>query len=134
MKAASDRLWLAVVATLMELMSGACRKPIIGLMRSDIYQLFAYAKKYLAVQKVRKVYLIYPASDTFTKPLPAFWYSEGKKVLHVVPYDLKTERLLVPSIHSDLNRRAWDKTGTGDEKVHKASFFYGQFLLENENS
>jgi len=65
--------------------------------QGDIYQLFAYAKKYLTDQAVREVYLIYPASDTFRKPLRAFWYEESKEVLYVVPYDLEAEKLIIPS-------------------------------------
>jgi 5-methylcytosine-specific restriction enzyme subunit McrC len=80
--------------------------------QGDIYQLFAYAKKYLADQSVKEVYLIYPASDTFTKPLRAFWFQEGKEVLHVVPYDLESEELLLPEQHSVLNLAAFDRTGS----------------------
>jgi 5-methylcytosine-specific restriction enzyme subunit McrC len=73
-----------------------------GISQGDIYQLFAYSRKFLATQTLREVYLIYPASDSFTEPLPPFWYEEGKDVLFVVPYDLENEELLLP-VQSSLN-------------------------------
>ena len=68
-----------------------------GISQSDIYQLFGYTKKYLAGHPLKEVLLIYPASDTFDRPLSPFWYEEGEEVLHVVPYDLANETLVLPS-------------------------------------
>ena len=47
---------------------------------------------YLAKRRLQGV-----AADTFTKPLDPFWYREHDEVLHVVPYDLDTETLILPS-------------------------------------
>jgi 5-methylcytosine-specific restriction enzyme subunit McrC len=68
-----------------------------GISQSDIYQLFGYTKKYLVGHSLKEVLLIYPASDTFDRPLSPFWYKEGEEVLHVVPYDLANETLVLPS-------------------------------------
>ena len=68
-----------------------------GISQSDIYQLFGYTKKYLIGHTRKEVLLIYPACDTFDRPLAPFWYKEGEEVLHVVPYDLATETLILPS-------------------------------------
>ncbi len=67
-----------------------------GISQSDIYQLFAYSRKFLKGQPFQEVYLIYPATDDFTAPLRPFWYQEQKEVLYVVPFDLQAERLLLP--------------------------------------
>jgi len=54
-----------------------------GIESADLYQLFAYGKKYGASD----VYLIYPASQTFQKPLDVFGYDPGMR-LHVLPFDV----------------------------------------------
>lgn len=64
--------------------------------QSDIYQLFAYSKKCLKSSLHKEVYLIYPASDSFSKPLAPFWYEEDREVLYVVPFDLMAGKLLLP--------------------------------------
>jgi len=68
-----------------------------GISQADIYQLFGYAQKYLANQQLREVMLVYPASDTFSRPLEPFWYQKDTEVLYVVPYDLDNETLVLPT-------------------------------------
>jgi 5-methylcytosine-specific restriction enzyme subunit McrC len=58
--------------------------------QADLYQTYAYGKKYLHDQDVKKVYLIYPKSAGFTRPLPVFKYDDGFH-LYVVPFDLAPE-------------------------------------------
>lgn len=53
-----------------------------GIEQADLYQLYAYGKKYGADD----LFLIYPASDTFREPLPVFGYDPTTR-LHVVPFD-----------------------------------------------
>ena len=101
-----------IADTKWKLLDQSDRSGKYNISQADIYQLFAYAKKYLAGQSTREVYLIYPASDTFTKPLRAFWYAHGIEVLHVLPYDLEAEVLLLPEKHCALNELALDKTGS----------------------
>ncbi|WP_241570000.1 McrC family protein [Rosenbergiella collisarenosi] len=57
--------------------------------QSDIYQLFAYAKKYLAKEGTGKdVVLIYPSQDNFDTALPEpFELGDGHK-LWVMPFDV----------------------------------------------
>lgn len=60
----------------------------------DMYQLFAYAKKYTSTQ----VYLIYPKSETFTQPLEPFVYDTApwtEITLRVIPYDLQTDECML---------------------------------------
>lgn len=69
---------------------------------SDMYQLYAYGQKYSLGEAYGfdahpKLVLIYPATASFTKTLPAFFYEEIKKEfglrLVVCPFDLsKTSR------------------------------------------
>ena len=66
-------------------------KPIhAAIGQADLYQMYAYGKKYLHDQEMKEVYLIYPKSENFTKPLPVFEYDEGLR-LFVVPFDLAVE-------------------------------------------
>lgn len=57
--------------------------------QADMYQLFAYAKKY----KSKKLYLIYPKTENFTKRLEPFFYENWneKTTLEVIPYDLEND-------------------------------------------
>lgn len=53
-----------------------------GIEQPDLYQLYAYGKKYGADD----LFLIYPANDTFREPLAVFGY-DANTHLHVVPFD-----------------------------------------------
>jgi 5-methylcytosine-specific restriction enzyme subunit McrC len=54
-----------------------------GIEQADLYQLYAYGKKYDATELV----LIYPAHDQFREPLQLFGYDASLR-LRVVPFDL----------------------------------------------
>ncbi len=54
-----------------------------GIEQADLYQLYAYGKKYHATDLV----LIYPAHDQFREPLQLFGYDASLR-LRVVPFDL----------------------------------------------
>ena len=87
-----------------KLINQSNRSDKYGISQADIYQLFGYTKKYLGDQSHKEVLLIYPASDTFTQPLEPFWYRKDSEVLYVVPYDLNTETLILPTeslLHED---------------------------------
>ena len=87
----------AIADTKWKLIDQNSRSEKYGISQSDVYQLFGYSKKYLGGHAFREVLLIYPACDTFDRPLPPFWYESGEEVLHVVPYDLMSETLVLPS-------------------------------------
>ncbi len=75
-----------------------------GILQGDVYQLFAYTKKHLECQPVKRVFLIYPRTDEFAAPLDPFWFRESDEVLYVVPYDLEADKLIPPAdIVPDLN-------------------------------
>lgn len=56
-----------------------------GISQGDMYQLFAYGHKYLVGEEKREMFLIYPESKTFNKPLPVFNYGE-ELCLWAVPF------------------------------------------------
>ncbi len=68
--------------------------------QADVYQLFAYAKKYLPDQPIKQVVLIYPRTDSFTSALEPFWFEDKNEALYVLPFDLETGELL---LKDDLN-------------------------------
>ncbi|GAB2556075.1 McrC family protein [Spirosoma areae] len=54
-----------------------------GIEQADLYQLYAYGKKYAASD----LFLIYPANERFRQPLAVFGYDATTR-LHVVPFDV----------------------------------------------
>jgi len=58
--------------------------------QSDLYQLYAYGKKYTRSNCIPKLYLIYPKQAHFVAQLPPFLY-ENELELFVVPFDLVGE-------------------------------------------
>lgn len=60
--------------------------------QSDIYQLFAYGKKYLG--GVGELFLIFPSHSSFSEPLPPFDYSNELR-LWVVPFNLDSDELVL---------------------------------------
>jgi 5-methylcytosine-specific restriction enzyme subunit McrC len=85
-----------IADTKWKLIDEADRGGKYGISQFDLYQLFGYAQKYLRSQQAKEVVLIYPACDTFRKPLAPFWYERGLNVLYVVPYDLESETAFLP--------------------------------------
>ena len=81
--------WEIVADTKWKLLDGTDESINYGISQSDMYQLFAYAKKY----KSKKLYLIYPKTDTFTTKLEPFFYHylDEQISLEVVPYDLEND-------------------------------------------
>lgn len=57
--------------------------PNYGIDQSDLYQLYAYGRKYNA----DALFLVYPAHEDFRAPLPPFHFEKGL-VLNVIPFDI----------------------------------------------
>ena len=72
-----------VLDTKWKTVDGTDRSGNYGIDQADLYQLYAYGKKYNATELV----LIYPANETFRKPLTVFGYDAGMH-LRVVPFDV----------------------------------------------
>lgn len=65
------------------------------LSQADFYQLYAYGHHYL--EGSGDVVLIYPKTDLFEKPLPAFNFPQTKELrLWVLPFCLSTSCLILP--------------------------------------
>jgi 5-methylcytosine-specific restriction enzyme subunit McrC len=62
-----------------------------ALKQSDMYQLFAYGKHYLASEG--ELFLIFPAHAGFFTPLSAFHFMDGLR-LWVVPFDISSGQLI----------------------------------------
>lgn len=65
--------------------------PRAGLDQADLYQLHAYGHTYLGGQG--ELWLIYPRTNAFARPLPPFAYAPGLD-LHILPFDLEQGRLV----------------------------------------
>ncbi len=85
-----------VLDTKWKQINGHDRKGNYGIDTADLYQLYAYGKKYSA----RDLMLLYPANPTFQEPLDVFGYDPDTR-LHVVPFDV-TQPLVqeVEKIHA----------------------------------
>lgn len=67
------------------------RRNKYGISQSDMYQLYAYAEKC----NTKQVYLIYLRSDNFEKDLEPFYYRKDSQELHVVWYDLLSDKIKI---------------------------------------
>lgn len=67
-----------------------------GLSQADFYQLFAYGKHYLDGRG--DLFLVYPKTADFNRPLPPFAFSDDMR-LWVVPFDLSAGALEVDAQH-----------------------------------
>jgi len=66
------------------------QKSLYGLAQSDFYQMFAYGQKYLG--GTGEMYLIYPAHDDFSQPIPQHFAFSDTLKLWVVPYRITAKR------------------------------------------
>lgn len=74
-----------------KLLDESKEKKNYNISQSDMYQLYAYGKKYdlkNALSTEPKLVLLYPSNPNFLKPLEDFIY-EGELILSVVPFNLK---------------------------------------------
>jgi len=72
---------------------------------SDMYQLFAYGKKY---PNNPKLFLIYPASDTFTERLAPFKYQDNKLELIAKPFCLSRDKGIIKEFVRSILENLWN--------------------------
>jgi len=80
-----------IIDTKWKLIDESNEKFNYNISQSDMYQLYAYGKKYSLHSSFKcepKLLLIYPSNPKFLKPLEKFIY-EGELVMHVIPFNLK---------------------------------------------
>jgi len=64
-----------------------------GMKQADIYQLFTYGEKYLHGKG--EMYLIYPATSKFNKPLEPLILNQKGLKLNILPFNLDTDEVLI---------------------------------------
>lgn len=90
-----------IIDTKWKLLDQYAERKNYNISQADIYQLYAYGKKYFSGVKEPKLLLLYPANANFTNPLDKFIY-EDDLMLEVLPFDFtKDEEEQILSI---LNR------------------------------
>jgi len=75
---------ISVLDTKWKLIDENNSKEKYGISQGDMYQLYAYGKKYLSEGK-GEIFLIYPGSSSFSHPLPSFNFDDDLS-LKVIPF------------------------------------------------
>ena len=60
--------------------------------QADMYQMFAYAEKYLCNEQHKRTFLIYPQMEQEYLPLAPFYFSQVDSELRVFSYNLDTDK------------------------------------------
>ncbi len=83
------RLWL--MDAKWKLLNGADRDGKYGITQADMYQLFAYGHHYLGGSG--DMYLVYPRTSAFDRPLPPFHFSNDMRV-RAIPFDCNLDNFV----------------------------------------
>ncbi|MFN3848669.1 MAG: McrC family protein [Spirosomataceae bacterium] len=75
-----------LIDTKWKLINGRSTHKNYGIEQSDLYQMYAYGKKYQS----GNLCLIYPANEQFSEPLEVFDYESDMKLL-VIPFDIAND-------------------------------------------
>lgn len=75
-----------VIDTKWKLLDELAERRNYNISQADMYQLYAYGKKYTTLTQEPRLVLLYPSNQSFTKKLDEFIY-EGDLKLEVVPFD-----------------------------------------------
>lgn len=75
-----------VIDTKWKLLDELAERRNYNISQADMYQLYAYGKKYTTPTQEPRLILLYPSNQSFTKKLDEFIY-EGDLKLEVVPFD-----------------------------------------------
>lgn len=78
---------IVIMDTKWKLLDESDSKRNYGISQANMYQMYAYAKKY----KAKKIILIYPANENFTKPIETIKKYEADIKISVIPVDLSQE-------------------------------------------
>jgi len=82
-----------VMDTKWKMIDASNRAKKYGISQTDMYQLYAYGHKFLTGDD-KKLMLIYPMNNKFTKALPVFKYADGFE-LWAVPFDMSKKELKI---------------------------------------
>jgi len=81
-----------IIDTKWKLLDQFAEKKNYNISQADMYQLYAYGKKYSTVNTTPSLVLLYPSNQNFISKLDNFIY-EGDLVLEVVPFDLSGDEI-----------------------------------------
>lgn len=79
-----------IIDTKWKVLDGGASRRNYNISQADMYQLYAYGKKYSSPDSEPDLILIYPSNNNFTDKLDSFIY-EGNLKLEVVPFDLSSD-------------------------------------------
>lgn len=79
-----------IVDTKWKLLDQFAERKNYNISQADMYQLYAYGKKYFKQSAEPRLFLLYPANPNFTEPLEKFIY-EGDLKLEVFPFDFRKD-------------------------------------------
>jgi 5-methylcytosine-specific restriction enzyme subunit McrC len=79
-----------VIDTKWKLLNEFSERKNYNISQADMYQLYAYGKKYTTPTQEPRLVLLYPSNPNFTNKLESFIY-EGDLKLEVVPFDLNSD-------------------------------------------
>ena len=83
---ASEATKQKVIDTKWKLLDESAERRNYHISQADMYQLYAYGKKYTTQEQEPRLVLLYPSNPKFTNKLDHFIY-EGDLKLEVVPFD-----------------------------------------------
>lgn len=92
---------VAILDTKWKAIDGTAAVKHYGIVQSDMYQLYAYGRKYGGNPLL---FLIYPENENFKNPLPPFSYQAGSLELHVIPFRMSRNRRAVEAFVDGVRR------------------------------
>lgn len=81
-----------IIDTKWKLLNQYAEKRNYNISQADMYQLYAYGKKYSTFNSTPSLVLLYPSNQNFINKLDNFIY-EGDLVLEVIPFDLSGDEM-----------------------------------------
>jgi len=81
-----------IIDTKWKLLDQYAEKRNYNISQADMYQLYAYGKKYSTFNSTPSLVLLYPSNQNFINKLDNFIY-EGDLVLEVIPFDLSGDEM-----------------------------------------
>src|SRR5690606_34606030 len=81
-----------IIDTKWKLLDELAERKNYNISQADMYQLYAYGRKYTSSEIEPSLVLIYPTNPNFSNKLAKFIY-EGDLTLEVIPFDLSGDEL-----------------------------------------
>jgi len=117
-----------IIDTKWKLIDQNNEKKNYNISQADMYQLYAYGKKYALNSEnsiVPNLVIIYPKSDQFNEPLDDFIY-EGDLILNIMPFDLQC------AINTDLEKDEVNRIIEKSRKINTYKLFESRIGIAAE--